>query len=100
MKFTKKQRNAIYKKGLKMLQSEYFICHALSTVVDKNHNGYHSHKEIAEMFPEIKLFSPDDEGLSWPFFDKKEEDFLYNHDRQSYIFPREIVLDFCIEMTK
>ena len=88
---TKKQRNEIYKKALEILPTKgihkptnsFSLCWALVYALDSEE--YH----LPSMLPELKefdLFNPhNDEDCFW----------LGYRDLQT----RQIILDFCIEMT-
>jgi len=88
---TKKQRNEVYKKALISLEEEsshhfsnsYSICRAL-----EDHSDYYAGDSLVPFFPEAELFNPNintNTGEYW----------LPKKDLQT----RQIILDFCIEMT-
>ena len=93
-KYTKKQRHEIYKKALKLLGKKRFICICLYVASDL----FLTEEINKENFPEFFLFQPQTVSHfgAWDFFDD-DEISCYSPE---YIFPRQIVLDFCIEMTK
>jgi hypothetical protein len=93
-KLTKKQRHEIYKKALESYgECEIFLCNHLSMVVNKEH-------ECSEFnYPELYLFTnPETDKL-----------FLSDHiegtPETTSIIPngilfRQLILMFCIEMTR
>ena len=93
---TKRQRNILYKKVLKNLQTEtnydrFRVCIELNNGInDKyviNKNG--GIMEDGELYPEWFLFKGQKEAEWWCFYREENADEL-----------REISLQLCIEMTK
>ena len=84
--------------ALRKLPQKRFMCWAISSIVAPNEG--HSKVNFND-FPEFKLFYPTcNMGFVWNFLGW---DFFGDHISSShpeFIFPRQIVLDFCIEMTK
>jgi len=89
---TKKQRNTIYKKALAEREKQIntgnmFLCHALSNHLPNN--IWTEEKAVFDLLPEFKLFTPKEYniGNAFPCEDVNTNQF------------KNIILDFCIEMT-
>ncbi len=89
---TKKQRHEVYKKALRQVEIKnflnvYSICGAIKrTCFDKG--NFISTSILLDEFPEFALFKPDD------------KDQFYYWFRVDDLQTRQIVIDFCILMTK
>ena len=88
---TKKQRHKVYKKALVHYNKsikyllEYDIAKGLCECIAKAANTHYTNIYFSN-YEEFKMFEPDIHGIFW--FDK--------HDT----LTRQIILDFCILMTK
>lgn len=95
MKLTTKRRNEIYKQALadSYTDGEPFycgLCYRFIHIIDENKKRYSmTSEEVIPLFPEFKLFQPDDDGGYW----------FGNIDKGEGIEFRRTVLELCIEMT-
>lgn len=88
MKYTKKQRHEIYKRALNEKNFDAGLCYALLDAAKECGGSWESHK----LFPEFFLFRTSEN----PKYDYWYGDAIKGIGNEI----REIVLEFCIEMTK
>lgn len=88
MKYTKKERNAIYRKALELFyrgkRGEYFTTFLCLIFFDVDESL--KDEDLSEQLPEFWLFKPRGESYAW--WESNDHD------------NRENALLFCIEMTK
>lgn len=77
-KFTKEERHLIYKKALKVIDKQLFLCSALFYAIKKTHGIeiaiYYSPYGNLDRFPEILKHKPKKESLTdpwWPLSNEK-----------------------------
>jgi hypothetical protein len=94
--YTKKKRNSVYKQALKLIENhdEHYACIAVGAIVDP------IEKEIKrEDFSELFLFNDEDgDGGSWLTYHDENSNYCGSSTPKGR-FMRELVLNFCIEMT-
>lgn len=87
-----KRRLSLYKEALNRIDEYRFLCDTFkkSDIMLKDV----SNEMLLEMLPEFDIFYPEGENFDsvWPF------DTYNSHEE--FLFPRKIVLDFCILMVK
>lgn len=102
MKLTKKQRHEVYKKALKFLPIETFACHAVVRAVNSLGLSqtllYYEDGCSPEGFPELFLFREINYSSAW--LSVEEEGFCSRTDGPHWLIMRQVVLNFCIEMTR
>lgn len=98
IKFTKKERNIIYKQVYEnSLKEDWFdnafICNHLSNLA-----GVGSYS-ILNFFPEFKLFRPKGYHICDPFICKEYNEGVQPSDKE-FLGVQQLILLFCIEMTE
>ena len=92
-KLTKKQRHDIYKKALPLIQKESFACYAIEKVLNLNYDSLQP--IVAKKFPELWSFRND--NMPKTIFLSYKDTNIFDGSAQRF---RELVLMFCIEMTR
>jgi len=99
MKFTKRQRNALYKETLKRFltmsrqQRSSFICTNLARMVERKYNFYPDQYQIEDLFSELVKFKPKkfptEGGMWWVASNEKRRiDVLKSCIRQTIPKPK------------
>jgi len=89
---TKKQRHQIYKKAIRLIKKEQFACHAIGMAYNNTYNCDES------VFTEIMLFK-DFSRPAWLDGDPLDDTMHVAGSDKGNEF-RELVLLFCMEMTR
>jgi hypothetical protein len=92
-KLTKKQRHEIYKKALPLIQEHHWACYAIEKVMGLKTGSLEAH--VDKIFPELWSFR-NESACKTIFLDCVD----FNWQDGSGQAFRELVLMFCIEMTR
>lgn len=92
---TKKERNDIYKKALLSIESrnKEFICNAIESIYNYNPTVICN----KNTFPELFIFRDDKSNNAWVSQEGTDDEYLSSTEKGNFI--REIILDFCIELS-
>jgi len=91
---TRKERNRVYMRAMELVESRHseFICNAIECSVN------YSIGCNEETFPELFLFRDDYSVDAWLSQEGSSDEYMASTEKGNTI--RQIILIFCIEMTK